>query len=393
MTEPLSLEEILRRCHRAELLPLARLLRVRSKGLGHAALAQVLEDKLRRSAGRASVNALRRGGPAYPALVEGVAKELGLEPLPGEGLPQLEGRVVTAWLARSWDELAPEERESLWAAFTHPGEPLPGGGTTTRRAQLQVGRDWTIKSPAMAALQVSGLSLLSIVLRPLGPIFLLFILFKALGPQLGITLPAVVQVAMLRKLVENRLTVGFVGSPSAGKDAGIRAVFGVDSGNIHPVAGSTRAVTWAQVPGSLATFVVNTPGLGDVDESLTEETRQIIEHVDVFVYVLNAEGGVQARELADYRYCLASGKPTLVALNKIDVLRPKDQERYIADARSKLAQAGLAEAEVQLIPCAFDPLPQIHEAPIGVAEVRAWLQQAVVALGRDAEALGEPPSP
>ncbi|MCB9793874.1 MAG: 50S ribosome-binding GTPase [Alphaproteobacteria bacterium] len=391
----LTLQEILRRCHRAELLPLARLLRVRSQGLGHAQLVDLIEDKLRRAGGRASVNALRRGGPAYPALVAEVAKALELELLPNEGLAPLEGRVVTAWLARSWDELTPEERESMWAAFSRPGEPLPGGGSTTRRAQLQVGRDWTVFKPAMAALQVSGLSALSMVLRPLGPLFLFFVLFKALGPQLSITLPAVVQVAMLRKLVENRVTLGFVGSPSAGKDAGIRAVLGVDSGNIHPVAGSTRSVTWAQVPGTLATFVVNTPGLGDVDEALTEETRQVLEHVDVFVYVLNAEGGVQARELADYKACLATGRPTLVALNKIDVLRPRDQERYIADARTKLAQAGLPEHEVQLIPCAFDPLPQIHDAPIGIAEVRAWLTQALVGPSRDAEAaadaLGPPP--
>ena len=63
----LTLQEILRRCHRAELLPLARLLRVRSQGLGHAQLVDLIEDKLRRAGGRASVNALRRGGPACRA--------------------------------------------------------------------------------------------------------------------------------------------------------------------------------------------------------------------------------------------------------------------------------------------------------------------------------------
>ena len=47
---------------------------------------------------------------------------------------------------------------------------------------------------------------------------------------------AVLEVARLRQAVLHRVTIGVVGSPSSGKDAGIKALFGVDTGNISPIA-------------------------------------------------------------------------------------------------------------------------------------------------------------
>ena len=96
------------------------------------------------------------------------------------------------------------------------------------------------------------------------------------------------------------------------------------------------------------------------------------------MYVVNAQGGVQARELADYQRCLASGRPVLVVVNKIDTLREADRDRYLTDARSKLDCP-----EADFLAAAFDPLPQLADAPIGVDAVQRWLTDHLVALGKD----------
>jgi predicted GTPase len=174
------------------------------------------------------------------------------------------------------------------------------------------------------------------------------------------------------------VTIGIVGSPSSGKDACIRAVFGIDTGNIHPVAGSTREVTITRLPGATALFLVNTPGMGDVLEAVTAEARQILDHVDLFVYVLNAQGGVQAREKSDVDAIVARGRPVLVAVNKTDTIREEDRARYVDDAQRRLG----VPAE-DLLAVAFDPLPELADAPVGVAAVRAWLVEHLQALGKD----------
>jgi GTPase Era involved in 16S rRNA processing len=169
-----------------------------------------------------------------------------------------------------------------------------------------------------------------------------------------------------------------VGSPSSGKDAAIKAIFGIDTGNVSPVAGSTKEVEIQRLPGATALYVVNTPGLGDVVESVTEEARQILDHIDVYVYVVNAQGGVQAREKADWEGVRNTGRPALAVVNKVDTLRPSDRDRYLADARDKLR---VGEADFAAV--AFDPLPQLSETPIGVEAVQAWIAGKLVALGKD----------
>jgi translation elongation factor EF-G len=154
-------------------------------------------------------------------------------------------------------------------------------------------------------------------------------------------------------------------------------MFGIDSGNISPIAGSTTTVAITRLPDATALFVVNTPGMGDVVASVTEEARQVLDHIDVYVYVINAQGGVQARELEDYRRCLATGRPVLVVVNKVDTLRPADRERYLRDAREKLQ----APPE-DFLDAAFDPLPQLSESPIGVDAVREWLAATLERMGK-----------
>ena len=365
---PLALAELLRRCHRDELLPLAGVVGVNPHGLGLGRLAQVCERTLRRRGDHVLRNLLLRGGegPPYGRLLRGVVRrsKLPLDPrLRNEtDLEVLERALLEAWAEAVWPELTATQRSGLETAL---GEPLADSPPDTTALAVR-GRPGELVPWRATALVVTGL---------LWPFLVAVLLGR---PRDDILLPAVLEVARLRQIVRHRITVGVVGSPSSGKDAAILAVFGVNSGNIDPVAGSTRSVTITRLPEATALYVVNTPGMGDVVESVTEAARQVLDHIDLYLYVLNAQGGVQARELADYQRCVASERPVLVAVNKIDTLREADRERYLVDAREKLGAA----AE-DFVAVAFDPLPQLSETPINIDAVRDWIRDRLVDYGKD----------
>jgi len=378
----LTLHELLRRCHRDELLPLAQVLGVNPDGLGTGKLAEVCAWALRRAGGHELANLVKRRGrgPGYPRVLRELAERLGVTAEPT--LERTELAIMAAWLEQSKGSLDDAQRHALsvvFAARDPTAVPLDGVAQSTALAPRP-------HSPAPASSGSSGklvaaggaLRVLPLFMPLLGPATVAAGLWWLGRPKDATLFQAVLEVARLRQVVRHRVTVGVVGSPSSGKDAAIHAVFGVETGNINPVAGSTQEVSITRLHDASALFVVNTPGLGDVVESVTEEARQILHHIDVFIYVLNAQGGVQARELADYRTCVAMGRPVLVVVNKIDTIRPRDQERYVADARAKLDAPG-----DDFLFAAFDPLPQLSPHPIGVAPVQAWLTRQLAELGKD----------
>jgi GTP-binding protein EngB required for normal cell division len=375
-----TLADLLRRAHRDELLPLARVLGVNPTGLGFDVLCRNLDVRLRQVGGHELLNiVLRKGaGPTYADVLTALADRLDVElpPAPRE-LEDVELRILDRWLADSWDELTPEQRRQVWERLGLT-DPLPGSGSdATQAAHDRLGSRFGYEVATLTTggpARIAGLALAPL-LGPFAGVALAMWLFR---PKDDVLLPAVLEVCRLRQTVRHRVTIGIVGSPSSGKDACIRAVFGIDTGNIDPVAGSTREVTITRLPGPTALFLVNTPGMGDVLEAVTAEARQILDHVDLFVYVLNAQGGVQAREKGDVDAIVARGRPVLVAVNKIDTIRDEDRARYLQDAQRRLN----VPAE-DFIAVAFDPLPQLAEAPLGVAAVRDWLATHLEALGKD----------
>jgi hypothetical protein len=386
------LRTLLLRCHAAELVPLARLLGVPFVNVGFATLAGRLARTLRRRGTHGVRNFFQPGAPGrpYTELLGDVAVRLGIDPV--DDVAALELDVLRAHFAGEWARLAPAERARVWREMGLDGAPpedATAAVTATRNAGRGVGYHLASFAGRFRGRGVPmGALLLTVTWCMPRIVTVPLFAWLAFRPDLDEVVAGVREVARLRQLVLHRITIGVVGSPSTGKDAGIRALFGIDSGNISPIAGSTRSVTITRLPGATALFVVNTPGLGDVVESVTEEARQVLDHIDVYVYVVNAEGGVQRRELDDYRRCVATGKPVLAVVNKVDVLRPRDRERYLADAREKLGAA----AE-DFLPVAFDPLPQLAPGPIGLGEVHAWLARRLVEAGKDPRELPPLPRP
>lgn len=378
----LPLAELLRRSHRDELLPLAVALGVRAEDLGLGALAGELEASLRRAGGHAIVNVLRGGkGPPYGRVLRGLMKRLSLKVAAEADDEAMEQAISAAVLRSAWDKLEPVARARAWSLLGMDGEPPTNGRRALDVAKSRLGRSTGYQIGAVLA-GATAARVASIVLLPIAPVGALGALWWFGRPKLSVLLPAVLEVSRLRQTVRHRITVGILGSPSAGKDAALRALFGIDTGNIDPIAGSTREVAIHRVPGATALYVINTPGLGDIDKAVTEETRQVLDHIDLYVYVVNAQGGVQAREKADWDRVVATGRPALAVVNKIDTLRERDRPRYLEDARAKLGVDASSFAAV-----AFDPLPQLEPAPLGVGAVREWLRGALTELGKDTSEL------
>jgi GTP-binding protein EngB required for normal cell division len=382
-----ALVELLRRCHRAELLPLAEVLKINPAGMGLSQLVHACARTVRRRGSQDMWNLLLRQGegPAYTEVVQELLARKEIDPddpafsdltaEAGTALEKQERALLAWWIREAWSEMPEVERDRVWRRLQLE-LPAPEDGDKaliSMTERLRLGAKY-----GAGVMAVSALRVLPLLFPPLIPLAGCLTLFWLGRPRDEVLLPAVLEISALRQTVRHRVTVGVVGSPSSGKDAAIKAIFGLDSGNVNPVAGSTREVEITRLENATALYVVNTPGMGDIIESVTEEAKQVLDLIDVFVYVVNAQGGVQARELADYRACVARNRPVLAVVNKIDTLRESDRERYLADAREKLSAP-----EDAFLSAAFDPLPQLSEEPIGLQPVRDWIATHLESLGKD----------
>lgn len=172
--------------------------------------------------------------------------------------------------------------------------------------------------------------------------------------------------------LHQRLVVAFLGSASAGKDAAIKALFGVDFGEIDPIPGSTATVRAVPLNAEGNVVLVNAPGFGDLRAEVDASTHALVGQVDLAVYLVNADGGATADERRQLDLLRASGRPVLVCLNKIDLIRPAQRDDFVART---LAQLDVAPADA--VVTAFDPLPALADAPIGLDEVSDRIMRAL----------------
>ena len=184
--------------------------------------------------------------------------------------------------------------------------------------------------------------------------------------------------ASVEQSLQQRLAVAFLGSASAGKDAAIRALFGIDFGEVDPIPGSTDRIRVAPLDPERRVLLVNAPGFGDVRGHVDALARRALDSLDIAVYLVNADGGASIDERRDLDAVRDLGRPVLVCINKIDLIRPHQREEFV---RTTLAQLGVDEADA--VVTAFDPLPALADAPIGVEEVTAWIHRRLAEDGKD----------
>ena len=181
----------------------------------------------------------------------------------------------------------------------------------------------------------------------------------------------------IAKALAEELVIAFVGAASAGKDAAIRALFGVDFGQVDPLPGSTDRLRAIRLDAEGRVVVINAPGFGDLRAGVQASTRELLDRLDVAVYLVNADGGAAAHDRDAIAEILALGRPLLVCLNKMDLIRPEDRELLY---RGTLSQLGVEPGRA--VACAFDPLPALAAAPMGLAEVIDWLSRTLSSEGK-----------
>ncbi len=178
--------------------------------------------------------------------------------------------------------------------------------------------------------------------------------------------------------LQQTLAVAFLGSASAGKDSAIKALFGLDFGQIDPIPGSTERIRVAPVDAARQLLVINAPGFGDIRGEVDQEARKALDQLDLAIYVLNSDGGATIDEKRDLDAIRALNRPTLVCLNKIDLIRPDDREAFIKATRLQL---GIAPEDT--VVTAFDPMPVLSDEPIGVERVARWIHDHLVENGKN----------
>lgn len=162
---------------------------------------------------------------------------------------------------------------------------------------------------------------------------------------------------------ETHARLAIVGPVNAGKSTLFNTLVGRDVSPVSAVPGTTREL----IADWLGPFVlVDTPGLG-VDGA--QAALQAATYAAVVVLLLDAAAGLRQSDRDLYHELVASDRPVVVALNKMDLVR-RDRTAVLADARSRLGNAKIVPISAkrgdgvasELMPTVFQADPSLAVA-------------------------------
>jgi small GTP-binding protein len=361
------------------------------------ATAKKIANYLREMGSNDFATIIRDGPVEYAEVVVDVAQKLGAnEVREDKSVEENESILLRKLFAEALDKMSTEEKRQLFSSMGISGAEIPVGsagmlivqlllknfgGFATYRISLIVanmvaravlGRGLAFATNA-ALMRVLGLAI-----GPIGWIASsLWLLIDLAGPAYRKTVPAVVHVAMLRQMLVNRVNIGVVGDGSTGKDALINAVFGVDTGNVNPVAGSTKDAMIYDIGNTGAVQLVNYPGFNDIQQGVNNHVNDILRYTDVFIVVVDISRGVAGTDVEILKKVQAFHRPILVCLNKSDLPRPKDKAALLKAAHDRLSGVdGMFET-------AFDPDPRLGSStPVNCRLVYEWVLRKIGDLGK-----------
>lgn len=377
--------------------------------------AQEIADRLRRMGSNDIASMFRGGdGVAYEEVVCDVGEKLKAKGVsPSNTVSRNEELIIEKVFADTLDSMSEDEKRVLFRSMNLDVKDVPlassaavlmpillhqfGGFATYRLAVI-------IANMVSRALLGSGLSFAAnaVITRTvgtlLGPIGWIatgaWLAVDLAGPAFRKTVPAVLYVAALRLTLANRLSIGVVGDGSTGKDTLIEKVFGIPT-TAHPVAGSTSEVVRYDLGGGGDAFVTNYPGFNDYRARVNASTDEALHYTDAFLLIMDATRGVSGTDVALHAKVLALGKPTLVCLNKCDLIRSERDGLALIEAACKRLKiervqgTGVPAKSAELVLCALDPLPALGIAPRGADEVREWVKAQLQAAGKNEKLLDE----
>lgn len=363
--------------------------------------AEALGDELRYLGSNDFAYILRGSeGVKYDEIVYDVGRKLGAEVDKDCSAWFNEEAILEKLFADILERMTEKEKRELLYSIGISKENIPKVALTTlvMQAILKKSGFWAFKTSIVVANFVSrallgrGLALatnamitrgIGVFLGPIGWIATgAWLLVGIAGPAFRCTVPAIVHIAMLRQLLGSRINIGVVGDGSTGKDSLIKSVFGVDTGNISPIAGSTPDMEIYQLGESGAVSLINYPGFNDIDEKVNEDLEDNLLHSDVFLTVVDISRGVSNTDVEICKKVSAYGKPVLVCLNKIDLIKTeKDKNKLIKAAKDRIKIKGK-----DYLDTAFDPDKRLwKKGPINCQEVRKWVCKQVENDGKQSD--------
>ena len=358
--------------------------------------AEDIANYLRKMGSNDIATIFRGEGVPYSEVVYDVALKIGAKNISkSDPVEELEEKLLFKMFEDALDRMSDAEKRELFSSMDIKEGEIPYGATGTLIMQIllkQFGGFTVYRNSIIVANMVSrallgrGLSfatnaaLTRVVGTLIGPIGWIvtgaWLLIDIAGPAYRKTVPAIIHLAMLRQTVTKKVAIGIVGDGSAGKDSLMNAVFGIDTGNVNPVAGSTVSCKVYPLGSSGAVQLVNYPGFNDVRESVNAHTQDYLHHTDVFLMVVDITRGVSQTECDILTMLKSFGRPILVCLNKVDAPRPGDLPKLLQAAQDRLDNMD----KVQTV---FDPDPRLGGKYQGCSDVYAWVCRKLAEEGKE----------
>lgn len=164
--------------------------------------------------------------------------------------------------------------------------------------------------------------------------------------------------------------IAIVGPVNCGKSTLFNLLQGSARSEISPVPGTTRTL----IRDAFGPFtLVDTPGFGDPSTVALDRTRVALAGIDeatLVIQLIDAAAGLRDADVGLHQTIRDHGKPVVVVLNKIDLLKQSDLARVLPHARARLGVediipiSALKETNVteQLIPALIDRHPEVAMA-------------------------------
>ncbi|HCI80933.1 MAG TPA: hypothetical protein DHW02_14730 [Ktedonobacter sp.] len=158
-------------------------------------------------------------------------------------------------------------------------------------------------------------------------------------------------------------TVVIVGQPNTGKSTLFNKIKGKPLSEVSAEAGTTRTL----VRTDFGPFtLIDTPGI-DTPGKFSGAAQSGLEQASVVVFLIDASKGLQTRDREIFDAVKKLGKPTIVAVNKIDTLKGgEDGDQLATEVAVSLGEAGVipisgkngTNIAEELIPAIIDASPE-----------------------------------
>jgi GTPase len=184
----------------------------------------------------------------------------------------------------------------------------------------------------------------------------------------------------VKEELSQKLVIGIIGNVSSGKGALTNAIFGERVADVHPIAGWSKEVKLYELQFAPGVFLADTPGLEDVDATISEGTEKYQDECDMFVYVVNGAVGCTRADSKAFSMLCDTGRPVAAVLNKKDAIRgtPQQVEEFLRHTREQLGAV-----QHSYFATSADPDPRLYDAPEGIGPLTDWLLETAGKLGKE----------